>query len=72
MMADKIWITRKELADRLGVSEKTAAEWASKGTGPRYARFGKHARYRVSDVEAWEEAHLVRSTAPEDRAPRQD
>lgn len=71
MIEDKVWISRKELAERIGVAEKTVVEWASKGTGPRYARFGKHVRYRMSDVEAWEEGHLVRSAAPEDRASRQ-
>ena len=51
--ADK-WITRQELADRYGVPVKTPAEWASKGTGPRYAKFGRHVRYRLSDVFEWE------------------
>jgi hypothetical protein len=36
------------------VPVKTAAEWASKRTGPPYAKFGKYARYRLSDVIAWE------------------
>ncbi|WP_457144962.1 helix-turn-helix transcriptional regulator [Mycobacterium sp. URHB0021] len=44
------WITRQELAQRYGLPVKTPAEWASKGTGPRYARFGRHVRYRLSDV----------------------
>ena len=48
------WITRQELADRYGVPVKTPAEWASKGTGPRYAKFGRHVRYRLSDVFDWE------------------
>ena len=48
------WLSRAELAARLGVPVKTLAEWASKGTGPRYAKFGKHVRYRLSDVIAWE------------------
>ena len=26
------------------------AEWASKGTGPRYAKIGRHVRYLLSDV----------------------
>jgi excisionase family DNA binding protein len=53
------WLTRNELATRLGVPEKTPAQWASKGTGPRYARFGRHVRYRLSDVIAWEQEQLV-------------
>ena len=31
-----------------------ASRVATKGTGPRYARFGRHVRYRLSDVIAWE------------------
>jgi predicted DNA-binding transcriptional regulator AlpA len=48
------WLSRPELAARLGVPVKTLAEWASKGAGPRYAKFGKHIRYRLRDVIAWE------------------
>jgi predicted DNA-binding transcriptional regulator AlpA len=51
---DDKWITRKELADRYGVPVKTPAEWASKGTGPRYAKFGRHVRYLMADVIDWE------------------
>lgn len=53
------WISRRELADRYGVPVKTPAEWASKGTGPRYARFGRHVRYRLGDVLEWERAQVV-------------
>ena len=51
-----IWLSRKELAERLNVPAKTPAEWATKGTGPRYAKFGRHVRYRISDVVAWEDS----------------
>lgn len=53
-IADDKWLTRQELADRYGLPVKTPAEWASKGTGPRYAKFGRHVRYRLSDVIEWE------------------
>jgi predicted DNA-binding transcriptional regulator AlpA len=52
--AENQWITRQELAERYGLPVKTPAEWASKGTGPRYARFGRHVRYLLSDVVDWE------------------
>ena len=52
--AEDRWLSRQELADRYCVPVKTPAEWASKGTGPRYAKFGKHVRYRLSDVIDWE------------------
>jgi hypothetical protein len=48
------WLTRQELADRYALPVKTPAEWASKGTGPRYAKFGRHVRYLLSDVIDWE------------------
>lgn len=52
------WLTRGELADRLGLPVKTLARWASKGTGPLYARMGRHVRYRLSDVLEWEAAQV--------------
>lgn len=53
------WLTRNEVAERLGVPPKTLAEWASKRTGPRYAKFGRHVRYRLSDVMEWEAEKFV-------------
>ncbi|MDT7766413.1 MAG: hypothetical protein QOC63_5833 [Mycobacterium sp.] len=52
--ADERWLSRRELAERYGLPVKTLAQWASKGTGPRYARMGRHVRYRLSDVIDWE------------------
>lgn len=57
--SDDRWISRRELADRYGLPVKTPAEWASKGTGPPYAKFGRHVRYRLSDVVAWEIEQLT-------------
>lgn len=58
-IAAETWLSRQELATRWSVSAKTLAEWASKGTGPRYYRFGKHVRYRLSDAIAWENGRAV-------------
>ena len=54
------WLSRQELAERYGVPVKTPAEWASKGTGPRYAKFGRHVRYRLRDVIDWEREQFPR------------
>ena len=54
------WLSRQELAERYGVPVKTPAEWASKGTGPRYAKFGRHVRYRSRDVIDWEREQFPR------------
>ncbi|MUL76438.1 helix-turn-helix domain-containing protein [Mycolicibacterium sp. CBMA 226] len=48
------WLTRAEVSERLRIPVKTLATWASKRRGPRYARFGRHCRYRLSDLIAWE------------------
>lgn len=56
---ESIWLTRTQFAKRINVPEKTTAEWAVKGTGPRYARFGRHVRYRLSDVVEWENERLT-------------
>ena len=63
-IADNRWITRQDLADRYGVPVKTPAEWASKGTGPRYAKFGRHVRYRLSDVIDWEREQFADERRP--------
>lgn len=67
------WLTRQELADRYGLPVKTIAQWASKGTGPLYARMGRHVRYRRSDVVDWESARIddLREATPRrSNAPR--
>ncbi len=57
------WITRQQLADREQLPVATLAQWASQGKGPRYARFGRHCRYRLSDVIAWEGNQFVGGAA---------
>jgi hypothetical protein len=49
-----IHITRQELSKRLKIPVNTLNAWASEGKGPRYASFGRHARYRLDDVIRWE------------------
>lgn len=50
------WLTREEVADLFGVPAKTVCMWAYKGTGPRFYRIGRFARYKASDVDQWAEA----------------
>lgn len=56
--ANDTWLSRQQLADRYGLPVKTLAQWACKGTGPRYARMGRHVRYRLSDIIDWESARI--------------
>ena len=57
-MTSSPWLTRPELAERLRVPVTTLADWAVDRKGPRYAKFGRHVRYRLADVEAWEDAQM--------------
>lgn len=54
--------TRTEVAEHLRVPVATLEQWAHRGSGPRYVRIGRHARYRWPDVEAWVDAQ----SAPQD------
>lgn len=49
-------LTPKELADRESVPLQTVYKWNSEGTGPTYIRAGRHVRYRLPDVESWEDS----------------
>ncbi len=54
----QVWLTRAELSKRLNVALPTLAQWGSQGKGPRFAKFGRHVRYSMADVIAWEQAQL--------------
>jgi excisionase family DNA binding protein len=46
-------LTPAEVAEYLGVPEKTLAQWRSDRQGPLPLRIGRHVRYRRPDIEAW-------------------
>lgn len=52
------FLTRAQLAERFQLSPITLAQWACAGIGPRFLKFRQVVRYRLSDVEAWEEAQM--------------
>jgi predicted DNA-binding transcriptional regulator AlpA len=50
------YLTRSEVAQRLRLTTKTLANWASAGKGPRCIRLdGGHVRYLREEVLAWEQ-----------------
>lgn len=60
-------LTPKDLADRLGVTERTLAEWrvGPPSTGPAFCRVGKTVRYRAQVVDLWLLEQEVSSTHEE-------
>jgi Helix-turn-helix domain len=63
-LSKSIWLTRSEVADRFKLPPATLDQWACRGHGPKYALFGRHARYRLSDVIAWENEQFDDVRAP--------
>lgn len=53
-----------DVAEYVGVSSKTLAQWRYLGSGPRFVKAGRCVRYRWSDVEAWLAARSLENTAP--------
>jgi hypothetical protein len=54
-------------ADHIGVSVDTIRRWRRLGTGPVYLKLGTGpkapVRYRITDLDAWLDAHARTSTS---------
>jgi len=48
-----------ELAERYGVPLETVYGWNRTRTGPQFMKIGRHVRYRLADVVAWEKSRTV-------------
>lgn len=51
-------IDQKQLAERWNISAKTLERWRWAGEGPRFLKLGGRVVYRITDIEAFEEAQL--------------
>lgn len=47
------FLTPKQVADRLQLSEWTLSCWRSRGHGPKFRKVGRLVRYKSDDLEAW-------------------
>lgn len=61
-MEDK-HLTSEELAERLGVPCETISYWRKIRSGPTFLKVGRHVRYRLADVVAWEKSRAVKPGA---------
>jgi predicted DNA-binding transcriptional regulator AlpA len=52
-------LTIQDLAEREGVPVATVYGWNRDRKGPRYMKIGRHARYALADVLAWEQSRRV-------------
>ena len=55
-------MTQTELAERWRISEATLERWRTESAGPLFLKLGNQVRYRIQDVEAFEEAALRGTT----------
>jgi predicted DNA-binding transcriptional regulator AlpA len=60
------YLTPKELANALGVSQRTIARWHHFREGPPRVAFGRKVFYRLESVSAW----IASCERPEPRAGR--
>ena len=60
------YLTSKDLAQALGVSERTIARWHRFREGPPRVEFGRKVFYRLESVSAW----MASCERPEPRAGR--
>jgi len=66
--AQSPYLTRPEVAARLRIPTQTLAQWAHNGSGPPFGKFGRHVRYHLADVEAWERSCIKGGPAEGDDA----
>lgn len=52
-----------EVAEYLGVPERTLTQWRYLGKGPKFIPVGRHIRYRWNDVEQWLDQQATRRSA---------
>lgn len=53
------YLTRRQVAERLQLSEATLAKWSTRGVGPKCIRLGEvggRVRYPAADYYEWERA----------------
>lgn len=60
---EKILLTESQLSDRWQMSPRSLQANRAKGGGCRFVVLGRSVRYRLEDVVAWEESHLLQSTS---------
>jgi excisionase family DNA binding protein len=58
------FLTQKQVAEVINVSERTLERWRVEGTGPKFVAMGPRRRlYRMSDVDDWARSQTFGSTS---------
>lgn len=60
-------LTKQELAERWGITQRTLENWERKGRGPKRTTLSKKAiRYSMTDVLAYEQSNSITPTEGND------
>jgi predicted DNA-binding transcriptional regulator AlpA len=59
----EVYLTQREVAAVLRLSERTLERHRVSGTGPRFVKLGRRVVYRRHDIEEWAAEHTLRSTS---------
>lgn len=55
-------LPQKQLAARWSISDASLERWRCDGIGPKFLKIQGHVRYRLADIEAYEESCLLSIT----------
>lgn len=61
--AGRRYLSEKQAADYLGLSDKTLQRYRGNGQGPQYVKCGGRVIYDLHDCDGWMESQKVRSTS---------
>lgn len=59
---DKQFLNQIDLSRRWGISARTLEQWRWRGEGPSFVKIGCRVRYRIKDVEHYEQQHILTCT----------
>ncbi|EKE10191.1 MAG: hypothetical protein ACD_16C00071G0003 [uncultured bacterium] len=60
---EKLLLTPEALAERWNVTPATLSQWRWNGRGPLFIKMNKGVRYRLSDIERFEEQNIRQNTS---------
>lgn len=63
MDTNRVYLSRSQAAQYLGLSPKTLEVRAHRGGGPAFSKIGKRVIYSRADLDAWVAAHQRTSTS---------
>ena len=66
-----VWLSQRQLAELLGLSERTLERMRGEGSGPPFSKAGRRVLYRMDDIELWLKQRSYINTAEAKRAMAQ-